>query len=72
MGLDDLVLVSVDNHVIEPPGMFRRWLPEKFEDEASPVTTMDDGSEAWEFAGQRILTFGLDAVAGMLIEEYGR
>ena len=32
--LDDLILVSVDDHVVEPPGMFDAHLPEKWRDAA--------------------------------------
>jgi len=30
MEIDDLVLVSVDDHVVEPPDMFEAHLPEKW------------------------------------------
>jgi len=71
MDLNDLVLVSVDDHVIEPADMFRGRLPKKFEDRAPHVTVSDDGAEGWEFVGQRIVTFGLNAVAGTPPTEYG-
>jgi predicted TIM-barrel fold metal-dependent hydrolase len=71
MELDDLVLVSVDDHVVEPPHIFEGRMSARFADLAPRVITQDDGSEAWEFAGQRIVTFGLNAVAGTPPEEYG-
>ena len=33
MELEDLILVSVDDHVVEPPGMFEGRLPAKFADQ---------------------------------------
>ena len=30
-------VVSVDDHVMEPPGLFRKWLPAKFRDEGPRV-----------------------------------
>jgi hypothetical protein len=30
MGTDDLVLVSIDDHVVEPPDMFLRHVPKKY------------------------------------------
>jgi predicted TIM-barrel fold metal-dependent hydrolase len=71
MELDDLVLVSVDDHVVEPPHVFEGRMPAKLQELAPRVVTQDDGSEAWDFAGQRIVTFGLNAVAGTPPEEYG-
>jgi hypothetical protein len=71
MELDDLILVSVDDHVVEPGHIFAGRMPAKFQDLAPRVVTQDDGSEAWDFAGQRIVTFGLNAVAGTPPEEYG-
>ena len=32
MQLEDLILVSVDDHVVEPPDMFDNHLPAKWKD----------------------------------------
>ena len=32
MNLDDLILVSVDDHVVEPPDVFENHLPAKYQD----------------------------------------
>lgn len=34
MNKDDMILISVDDHVIEPPDMFKNHLPKKYADEA--------------------------------------
>ena len=34
MGPEDLILVSIDDHVIEPPDLFERHVPEKWKSEA--------------------------------------
>lgn len=31
---DDMILISVDDHIIEPPNMFKNHLPAKYRDEA--------------------------------------
>ena len=36
---DDLILVSVDDHVVEPPDMFADHLPAKYKDDAPIVDT---------------------------------
>ena len=53
MDADDLILVSVDDHVVEPPGMFEAHLPAKYRGREPEVITKDDGTEAWVFEGQR-------------------
>ncbi len=69
--IDDLVLVSVDDHVVEPPDMFEGRLPSRFADQAPVVTRRDDGTEIWRFAGKEATNIGLNAVAGRPPEEYG-
>ncbi len=71
MNVEDLVLVSVDDHIIEPREMFDAHIPERFRDQAPRVLTDDDGSEYWLFEGERAAYMGLNAVAGCPPEEYG-
>jgi predicted TIM-barrel fold metal-dependent hydrolase len=74
MRMDDLTLVSVDDHVVEPPSMtdfIREHLPERFKERAPKVVRRDDGTDAWIIEGQEIRTFGLNAVAGRPKEDWG-
>jgi predicted TIM-barrel fold metal-dependent hydrolase len=71
MELDDLVLISVDDHVVEPPDMFKGRLPAKYRDAAPAVTFRDDGTEIWRFDGREATNIGLNAVSGRPQEEYG-
>jgi len=59
--LNDLVLISVDDHVIEPPDLFARHLPERLRDEA-PRIVNDDGVDRWVFQGMPLGPGGLNAV----------
>lgn len=70
MHVDDLVLVSVDDHVVEPPNLFDDWLPSRFRDEAPNVVRKDDGTDVWRFGRAEIPNIGLNAVAGRPPEEY--
>ncbi|MDE3086655.1 MAG: amidohydrolase [Acidobacteriota bacterium] len=70
-GIDDLVLVSVDDHVVEPPDMFEGRLPARFAEEAPRVDFREDGTEVWRFSGKEATNIGLNAVAGRPVEEYG-
>jgi len=71
MNVEDLILVSVDDHVIEPPTMFDQHIPAAYRDRAPRVLTDDDGSEYWQFEDERAAYMGLNAVAGCPPEEYG-
>jgi hypothetical protein len=44
---DDLILVSVDDHIIEPPDIFVNHLPKRYQDEAPRLVHREDGSDVW-------------------------
>jgi predicted TIM-barrel fold metal-dependent hydrolase len=67
---DDLVLVSVDDHVIEPPGLFAEFIATKYAEQA-PKLVSDDISDKWVFGEGESRSAGLNAVAGRPPEEYG-
>jgi predicted TIM-barrel fold metal-dependent hydrolase len=71
MDMDDMVLVSVDDHVVEPPHLFEGRLPAKYVDLAPQFVTRDDGTNAWRYEGTEIANVALNAVAGRPKEEYG-
>ncbi|MGW1754250.1 amidohydrolase family protein [Streptomyces mirabilis] len=71
MDRDDLVLISVDDHIIEPPDMFVNHLPERYKDDAPQLVHQDDGTDTWTFRETVIRTAALNAVAGRPKEEYG-
>jgi len=71
MNVDDLILVSVDDHVVEPPDMYERHVPDAYKAQAPKLVTKDDGTEAWVWEGQEATNIGLNAVAGRAPEEYG-
>jgi predicted TIM-barrel fold metal-dependent hydrolase len=72
MGMDDMVMVSIDDHVIEPTDMFDRHMPAKYKDQA-PIYVDDDatGEGHWEYQGQVTGMSGLGAVASWPHEEWG-
>src|SRR4051794_6740658 len=71
MSADDLIMVSVDDHLVEPPDMFETTIPAKWRDRAPHVVRQEDGSDVWTFEGSIIPNIGLNAVAGRPKEEYG-
>src|SRR5262249_9536310 len=71
MDIDDLILVSVDDHIIEPPDLFDGRLPAAFQDKAPRMVTRDDGAMVWLYEGTEIPNIALNAVAGRAREELG-
>ena len=71
MDTEDLILISVDDHIVEPPDLFEGHIPPKYADQAPRVQRNDDGSDVWVFNGAVIPNVGLNAVAGRPKEEYG-
>ena len=71
MRIEDMILISVDDHVVEPPDMFERHIPGRWKDEAPRLIHRQDGSDAWLFQGKELPNIGLNAVAGRPPEEYG-
>ena len=56
MEMNDMILVSVDDHVCEPPDMWNDVLPATWKARAPQLVTRDDGSNVWVFEGQQIPT----------------
>ena len=57
-------LISVDDHLVEPPHMFEGRLPAALQDRAPKIVVNEHGHEVWEFEGQRHFQVGQNAVAG--------
>jgi predicted TIM-barrel fold metal-dependent hydrolase len=71
MPLEDLILVSVDDHVVEPPDLFARHLPAAWRSRAPRVERTSRGDDVWVFEGRKLPNIGLNAVVGRPPEEYG-
>lgn len=71
MKMADMVIVSVDDHISEPPGMFDNHLSGDDLATAPQFGTTAEGTNYWEYAGAKIPSVALNAVAGRVPEEYG-
>jgi hypothetical protein len=71
MKAEELILVSVDDHVVEPPDLFDGRLAGKYRDLAPRIIKKDDGTDVWLYEGNELPNVGLNAVAGRPPEEYG-
>ena len=71
MQIDDMILVSVDDHVVEPPDMFEKHLGAPYKAKAPRIVKNAAGDDVWQFEGMLRPNVGLNAVAGRPPEEYG-
>ena len=67
----DVQIVSVDDHVIEPPAVWQDRLPAKFKDAGPRIERDDQGRDVWIFEGRPYYNVGLNAVAGKERADYG-
>jgi predicted TIM-barrel fold metal-dependent hydrolase len=63
-------IFSVDDHIVEPADVWSSRVPSRYRDTA-PHVVEEDGREYWEYENTRILTMGLNAVAGKPREAWG-
>ena len=61
---DDLILISVDDHICEPADMFAAHVPAAFRDKAPRVDTDPNGYQQWWYGDAMGRNLGLNAVAG--------
>jgi len=70
MQIDDLILVSIDDHVIEPPDLFENHLPLKYRDQGPKFERLSNGVDQWVFQGEVMGTVGLGATASWPRDEW--
>ncbi|MDE0580313.1 MAG: amidohydrolase family protein, partial [bacterium] len=70
MNPDDLILISVDDHIAEPASMFEAHVPKKYKEHAPKVVTDENGREQWYYGKLPGRNLGLNAVAGKPREHY--
>jgi predicted TIM-barrel fold metal-dependent hydrolase len=71
MNIDDMILVSVDDHIIEPPDLFDRHIASSFRARAPKLATDESGSCTWEWEGGRSTTAFINAVVTLPKDEWG-
>ncbi|MGW0249024.1 amidohydrolase family protein [Nocardia goodfellowii] len=72
MNIDDMILVSIDDHVVEPLDMFDGRVPAKWADLAPKVVIDDKGVDRWIYRDRPTGVAGLNAVVSWPAEEWGR
>jgi len=62
-------LISVDDHIVEPPHTFEGRMPAAYRDQA-PRVAENDGAHVWIYDGREIPNVGFNAVAGRPVDEW--
>jgi len=70
MRADDMILISVDDHIAEPADMFDGHVPEKYRERTPRVVTDERGFQQWWYGEKQGRNLGLNAVAGKPREMY--
>jgi predicted TIM-barrel fold metal-dependent hydrolase len=70
MEANDLILISVDDHISEPADMFEKHVPAKYKEFAPRVVAEANGTQQWYYGSIRGRNLGLNAVAGKPKEMY--
>jgi predicted TIM-barrel fold metal-dependent hydrolase len=63
-------VISVDDHIVEPPHTFEGRVPRRLAERAPRVVEREDGSQTWVYDGQEFPNVGFNAVAGRPVSEY--
>jgi predicted TIM-barrel fold metal-dependent hydrolase len=70
--LEDMILVSVDDHVIEPPSVFENHMPKRWADRAPRlVFNAKKGFQTWQWEGGIQVTPFICAVVTLPPDEWG-
>lgn len=71
MKMEDMVIISVDDHITEPGSVFDRHLSGDALASAPKLRVKQNGSNYWDYQGKKIQSVALNAVVGRPREEYG-
>jgi hypothetical protein len=71
MKTEDLIIVSVDDHIVEPPTMYDNHLTQAQKAFKPELRKDKNGADFWLYEGKRTGAIGLNAVVGRVKEEYG-
>ncbi|WP_067904626.1 amidohydrolase family protein [Nocardia vaccinii] len=69
--LESAHIISVDDHLIEPPRVWQDRLPAALRERGPRIVETEKGHHVWHFDGDVYAQLGLNAVAGKPLEEYG-
>jgi predicted TIM-barrel fold metal-dependent hydrolase len=59
-----VTVISVDDHVVEPPWVFHGRVPRQLAADAPRIVEKPDGRQVWRYEGNELFIIGVSAVAG--------
>ena len=71
MNIEDCVLISVDDHIVEPPDTFDGRLEKKYQEKAPRFIAREDGANVWVYEDHTIESWAINAVVGRPQDEWG-
>jgi len=71
MKMEDMVIISVDDHISEPPHLFSNHLSGEALASAPQFKQKSNGSNYWDYQGMKMSSVALNGVVGRPREEYG-
>jgi len=71
VNVDDMIILSIDDHVVEPPDLFEDHVPQKYKGRAPKLVRDENGFDQWIFEGKPVATVGLNATVSWPKEEWG-
>ena len=71
MKMEDMVIISVDDHITEPGTVFDNQLSGQDYATAPKLKTRANGVNYWEYQGKQLQNVALNSVTGRVREEYG-
>ncbi|HXY27853.1 MAG TPA: amidohydrolase family protein [Acidimicrobiales bacterium] len=71
MDVGDMILISIDDHVIEPRDMFAHHVPDRWKDQAPRSVLNPNGMERWVFQDIESGSGSLNAVVGWPKQDWG-
>ncbi|WP_310531441.1 amidohydrolase family protein [Novosphingobium sp.] len=71
MKMDDMVIISVDDHISEPGDLFTHHLSGPALASAPTFKEKSNGSNYWDYQGLKMASVALNGVVGRPKEEYG-
>jgi predicted TIM-barrel fold metal-dependent hydrolase len=66
-----MIIVSIDDHVVEPPDMFEHHVPESYKGRAPRLVRDENGFDSWVFEDRVFGMVGLNATVSWPKEEWG-
>src|SRR5439155_12421493 len=71
MKMNDMLIISTDDHICEPPNLFDNQVSGDLLASAPKFKVDKNGNYFWEYQGYIRGSVGLNAVVGRPLEEYG-